>query len=378
MLANNLPGADRLRPVLAGLVVFACLFAECPALVPSGEPVGLVLSGGGAKGAYEVGVWRALAEAGIVRDVAAISGTSIGSLNAALFASVQAPGDIERVWLDEVDGIVAVNRDFLGQFVPPGERAREMETMNANIAEDLRTEARKRGCRTNELPGEVVAGIEERCASVSLNKLLLLHGRTAAASVFAGFLGDGKADGLLASQRLLDAFRSRIPREWEAALPKVYATALRKKPHGQYEREVFRLDGADADTRMQMICASAAIPIAFESPEVDGSLYVDGGWESKGGDNVPLEPVLEHHPEIRTVIVVYLSDEKHLDGKRRDENRSLAEMHGVRLVEIVPSEDIGRGFGGFLGVFDTSPETARHLIELGRQDAQKVLEKMQP
>ena len=38
------------------------------------SPLGLVLSGGGAKGAYEVGVWQALHEAGFAGDVAAVSG----------------------------------------------------------------------------------------------------------------------------------------------------------------------------------------------------------------------------------------------------------------------------------------------------------------
>ena len=44
----------------------------------------LVFSGGGARGAYEMGVWRALNELNI--DVQAVSGTSIGSINGALFA----------------------------------------------------------------------------------------------------------------------------------------------------------------------------------------------------------------------------------------------------------------------------------------------------
>ena len=46
---------------------------------------------------------------------------------------------------------------------------------------------------------------------------------------------------------------------------------------------------------------------------------------------------------------------------------------GVRLVEIIPTEDIDGAFGGWKGVFDASPETARRLIELGRKDACKVL-----
>ena len=44
---------------------------------------GLVLSGGGTKGAYEVGVWKALQELKI--PLRGISGTSIGALNAAMF-----------------------------------------------------------------------------------------------------------------------------------------------------------------------------------------------------------------------------------------------------------------------------------------------------
>ena len=44
---------------------------------------GLVLSGGGTKGAYEIGVWKALKKIGIPLN--GISGTSIGALNAALF-----------------------------------------------------------------------------------------------------------------------------------------------------------------------------------------------------------------------------------------------------------------------------------------------------
>lgn len=43
----------------------------------------LVLAGGGAKGAYHLGVWQALAELGI--EVGCITGTSIGSINGALF-----------------------------------------------------------------------------------------------------------------------------------------------------------------------------------------------------------------------------------------------------------------------------------------------------
>ena len=50
---------------------------------------GLVLGGGGAKGAYQIGVWRALEELSIEYQL--ISGTSVGALNGALLLQ----GDIE-------------------------------------------------------------------------------------------------------------------------------------------------------------------------------------------------------------------------------------------------------------------------------------------
>lgn len=43
---------------------------------------GLALEGGGAKGAYQIGAWKALREAGI--HFSAVSGTSVGALNGAM------------------------------------------------------------------------------------------------------------------------------------------------------------------------------------------------------------------------------------------------------------------------------------------------------
>ena len=38
---------------------------------------GLVLDGGGARGAYQIGAWKALTEAGV--KVSAVAGTSVGA-----------------------------------------------------------------------------------------------------------------------------------------------------------------------------------------------------------------------------------------------------------------------------------------------------------
>src|SRR5262245_17993672 len=68
-----------------------------------GKRIGLVLCGGGAKGAYQVGVWKALREKGVTK-FEIIAGTSVGALNAALVAN----GDIKRaehVW-EQIDTLL--------------------------------------------------------------------------------------------------------------------------------------------------------------------------------------------------------------------------------------------------------------------------------
>ena len=58
---------------------------------------GLVLEGGGAKGAYQIGAWKALREAGV--KIRGVAGTSVGALNGALICM----GDMDRaegLWKD--------------------------------------------------------------------------------------------------------------------------------------------------------------------------------------------------------------------------------------------------------------------------------------
>ena len=56
------------------------------------QKIGLVLGGGGGKGAYQIGVWKALKEYKIDKYINYLSGTSIGSLNSLLFLT----GDLDN------------------------------------------------------------------------------------------------------------------------------------------------------------------------------------------------------------------------------------------------------------------------------------------
>ena len=64
----------------------------------------IVLGGGGSKGAYQIGAWRALKELGIKYDI--ITGTSIGAFNGAMMVQ----GDFEKalaLWREiDIDKVI--------------------------------------------------------------------------------------------------------------------------------------------------------------------------------------------------------------------------------------------------------------------------------
>lgn len=98
---------------------------------PGGRHVpvtGLVLAGGGGKGAYQVGCWRAMRELGV--EVSVIAGTSVGGLNAALMAQGDeeaaqelwrsiTPGQVFR-WRHGISPLALVLRLALGMLGPRG------------------------------------------------------------------------------------------------------------------------------------------------------------------------------------------------------------------------------------------------------------------
>ena len=75
---------------------------------------GLVLEGGGAKGAYQIGAWKALKEVGV--KIKGVSGTSVGALNGALICM----DDLERaenLWANiSYSQIINVDDELMGRL----------------------------------------------------------------------------------------------------------------------------------------------------------------------------------------------------------------------------------------------------------------------
>jgi len=75
---------------------------------------GVVLSGGGGKGAYEIGVWRALTEYGIAQKTTVLSGTSVGGLNAALVTCLDQEKS-EYLWKEIVPYVLTNDDEIISQ-----------------------------------------------------------------------------------------------------------------------------------------------------------------------------------------------------------------------------------------------------------------------
>lgn len=75
---------------------------------------GLVLDGGGARGAYQIGAWKALKEAGL--KISAVAGTSVGALNGALICMDDLE-KAEKIWSEmEFSRVMSVDDDWMRQF----------------------------------------------------------------------------------------------------------------------------------------------------------------------------------------------------------------------------------------------------------------------
>ena len=76
---------------------------------------GVALEGGGAKGAYQIGIWKALADAGV--KIKGVAGTSVGALNGAMIVD----GDIEmafKIWSEvSYSKVMDVDEEEIAAFL---------------------------------------------------------------------------------------------------------------------------------------------------------------------------------------------------------------------------------------------------------------------
>ena len=300
------------------------------------EKLGLVLAGGGGKGAYEIGVWQALRDLGLEQSVAAVSGTSVGALNAALFAT----GDLERartVWRDLSPTHII--------FSPDPDKA------EAQIAQLLSSpglgQRFKDFLHIGSVPDPLVP---VSVGATTSTALFFLRNR------LLPTLSQLLMSGIISADGLGEMIGGAVDCARLAASPvRCYATCLRI-PRLKPDR--FLLNGKAPEDIRAILQASAAIPFFFPMAAVEGRRYLDGGlppW----GDNVPVQPLYELEG-CRTILVVHLSGSSKVDAGL---------FPGARLVEIFPSAELG----GPAGTFDFTAKGARWRMELGYRDGVEQL-----
>ena len=241
--------------------------------------VGLVLSGGGGKGSYQIGVLKALKENGYLDDIVAISGASIGTVNAMLY-SMDDMDIMHRAW-EEIDMSTVFDVDL--------ERIFDMELKN--LLERIPYFSREGMIKMME-------------KYINFDKL-----KNGKYSIFASICKLDKAqDNLVAEYRKLQDYNT--------------------------------------ETIKKILLASTALPLIYESVEIDGEYYRDGGI----CDNEPIKPLYDMG--IRQFIIVGLNHNKVFKPEKWPD---------ANFVVIYPSHDLGDLVTGTLNFTDKAIDFRERL-----------------
>ena len=290
--------------------------------------IGLVFSGGGGKGPYQLGVWRYLRETGIEKRIGVVSGTSIGALNAALFVS----GELDTV-------------ENLWRNISPSDILTPKKITAKNISSWF-------SVGIGALTLAVAPLIDPLGLTGAAGLMGLSHSATTLfASQGSVFTQDGmkyQIDNGLEYEKLIAA---DIP---------CYATCLnigipKHKPYAQR----FDLRRFPEEDVKKILMASAAIPGVYEPVEFGGEKYCDGGFTSFG-DNVPVKPAYDEGMD--KILVIHLSSDEPTDASIYPDSE---------IIDILPSVDLG---GMLNGTMDFSAKGAVRRMEIGYNDAKNILE----
>jgi len=245
MLTSSVLSVMRISMLLSLCLLIAPSLAVGQADAPQ---VGLVLSGGGAKGAAHIGVLKVLEELNVPIDY--IAGTSMGAVVGGLYATGLSPAEIE-------DALRQI--DWVNIFIDEPERA--MRSMLSK-EEDL----------------DFLAKVKPRVKEGAVN--------------FAPALIQGQKLGLELRRLTLPA----VAIEEFDALPIPFRAVATDAMTGQ------KVVLGKGDL-VQAIRASMAVPMLFAPVEIDEHILIDGGIAS----NTPIEVVREMGADV--VIAVLLGSE---------------------------------------------------------------------
>ncbi len=294
------------------------------------QKLGLVLAGGAAKGAYQSGALKYIAELGLVPDM--IAGTSIGALNGAVLSSYQPfPDAVKRLnkfWYKIAQTkILRLNKStIINRAVRPF--LSELQTWMFDI---LIEQGIFPDCEAIFDPAPIDKLLREAVNANELRKGIELW-----ATVFPSLEIPG-----LGYSFLINLVRARTGTD---------AHWLRVQ------------DCIDNETIYNLLLASAALPLAFPSRNINEQTYVDGFL----GDNIPLKALVNEGCTHAIVI--------HLDN---GETWNRYDFPNQIIIEIRPEKLITKQGLPIVNLLDTAfdftYERIKELEKRGYEDAQRCL-----
>ncbi|MBK0096199.1 patatin-like phospholipase family protein [Erwinia sp. S63] len=312
--------------------------------------VGLALSGGGAIGAYQVGVVRALAESGT--EVHCIAGASIGALNGAILSSssslAQGAARMGEIWHHlGANEVLKVNKSaYLRLLTQYG--------FSLGLSPFLSKSGKLISTLMSGLGMTSLPGLQQDDSLLSDQPLIELMNR---------FLDP---DALASGTPL---YASLYPTE--GGMADIIKCALAEFGVGKTQDSEFQhIQALPAAMQREALLASAALPLLFQSREINGKRYSDGGmggWSSLQG-NTPVNPLVE--AGCNMVIVTHLSD-----GSLWDRHH----FPDTTILEIRPQSSLRRNEGAFGGMMDLLGFTAENIdswVDQGYRDTLSVMERI--
>lgn len=226
------------------------------------DKLGIVLDGGGGRGAYQIGVWKYLKESKLYNSISAISGTSVGGLNSCLFA-LDEYNLAETIWRQKIqDKILSIDID-----------------------------------------------IKEICGKIALQ--FGIQNFVPGASIIS-FFTMLSTRGYFSRKGLIEIIDEYIDlNELSKMEFPIYATCVELP---LFETRYFKLNGYDTETIKKILLATSAIPIIFPKEEIEGKYYYDGGIK----DNSPITPLYEEG--CTDIIVIHLKADEILKDRREGVN----------------------------------------------------------
>ncbi len=254
---------------------------------------GLVFGGGGGKGSYQIGVWKALRFLKMDSWIKAISSDSIGTLNAVLFLN----GDYQKAE-DAWNRIRPVQ--FLDYTPAEGVCSRDGLVKILHEVVDLQ--------KVSDSPIKTYTTLAKRSNATNSYQII--------STCFGARHDDLDIEG-----------------------------------------EYVTLNGKTPDELLKLLLAATAMPFVYDSVNINGTDYVDGGvW-----DNLPLRPLIED--EMKHLILVSLSPSYEYDV--------MCASRADTIILITPSQEIGALLTGTL---DFDGRNSAYRLNLGFYDTLRAFE----